>query len=652
MLKCVAFVVLHYGAVEVTERCVRSIFQLNNSQKIRVVVVDNDIQKSSEDRRLLEQRLAEHSQLKILKNEGTGGFSEANNIGYSYAKEVLKAECIILLNNDIEFPQVDFIRRLEQSIEHMRCHVIGPNVIQKQTGEPQNPLDTRLRTEKEAAYTIRMNRIAFRILPIVFPLLQAQEQLLKWNNIRKKKAKQDYYKTIQKHIVPFGACLIFTPSFVRKEKKAFLPETNFYYEEYLLALRCFRQGYETGYDPSLRVWHEGGAATRQSYGKRFRKMSFVMKNTADACEIYLQERLRNTGKKKMLYFMPVEWSWIAQRPHFLAQELGKEYDVTVVCPRFLVKNWKEQNTTEKPKQLIQVPQIPLQERFEILRAAGTQIFRHYIGDIHNYDIVWFGTPMFFRILPKDYRGKVVYDFMDDIAALQSSKRVKLHVEKNHQRLLIRADRIFVTSRFLLETLDEEARRKACLMRNAYREGHVLPITETLEIRPSAGKPFCLGYIGTIAAWMDFDILEKSLTRFSNIEYHLWGPIGREIPKHERIIYHGVAEHDKLAELVQKMDCLIMPFKVNPVVLAVDPVKLYEYISFGKPILCVQYPEIKRFEPYVWFYHDEEDYMTVLENLISRKKRCKYSEEMRRQFLQENSWEYRGKQIMKILKETT
>ena len=60
-------------------------------------------------------------------------------------------------------------------------------------------------------------------------------------------------------------------------------------------------------------------------------------------------------------------------------------------------------------------------------------------------------------------------------------------------------------------------------------------------------------------------------------------INTEVPKHRRIHWKGVIEHNKLWENVKEMDALIMPFKVNDIIRDVDPVKLYEYISMGKKL---------------------------------------------------------------------
>ena len=73
-----------------------------------------------------------------------------------------------------------------------------------------------------------------------------------------------------------------------KEEKAFDPETQFFYEEYILALRCQRKGYNIVYDPSMSVKHESGAATKKSYGTEKKRIRFMMEKTVGACEVYLE----------------------------------------------------------------------------------------------------------------------------------------------------------------------------------------------------------------------------------------------------------------------------------------------------------------------------------------------------------------------------
>ncbi len=286
-METTAFIILHYRSQDVTDQCVQSILQMDHQESVQIILVDNEIQKSAAERETLKVAYQDIPNLTVLTIRENGGFSYANNQGYRYAREQLGATFILVLNNDIEFTQQDFLQQMVQGWQKAPCHIIGIDIIRKSTGEHQNPMDTRLRTREEAEHTIRMNRQALKHYQLLYPLLY-------WNFHRLQKVatarrKDDAtYASMQKDIVPFGACLIFTPDFVRNEQLAFTPETRFYYEEYILANRCRQKGYHIHYIPTMKVWHESGKATEVSYRKEKEKLRFVMERTAEACEVYLR----------------------------------------------------------------------------------------------------------------------------------------------------------------------------------------------------------------------------------------------------------------------------------------------------------------------------------------------------------------------------
>ena len=293
-----AFVILHYGDWNVTIDCVNSITTMQLKQWVRIVVVDNDDGNSEEEGSLLRQ--SGYENVTVLVNRGDHGFSYANNLGYRYAREELHAKYILVLNNDIVFPQKDFLKRLFFAYQRDSCHVLSPQILRGVFREPQSPLDIRLRTRNEATFTIFSNKIGLALFPVAYPVLALQEKISVKQQLKNRQANLEYYRKVQRQIVPFGACLIFTPIFVEAETAAFVPETSFYYEEYLLALRCFKNGYEIVYDPIMKVFHESGSATRQVYNKNREKLKFQMQHTLSSCRIYRQE-LKNgfhTAKEK------------------------------------------------------------------------------------------------------------------------------------------------------------------------------------------------------------------------------------------------------------------------------------------------------------------------------------------------------------------
>lgn len=349
--------------------------------------------------------------------------------------------------------------------------------------------------------------------------------------------------------------------------------------------------------------------------------------------------------KKMLYIMGVEWGWIFQRPQVLALALEKDYEVTVVCPKQPI-HAKRQNNAQ-PGKLIMLFQIPFQEKNRLLGAVARKLHTAKLGDMSKYDLIWVGYPLFGRYIPENYKGTVIYDCMDNFEALYPDRREKnlRRVCEEEKRLLKRADVVFVSSLKLKEKLLSLCPGKnITLIRNGYSN---ITVSE-----PKAGcrkDQYTLGYIGTISKWFDNGIVEESLLRIPGIRYDLAGPIAdHQVIQNARVVYSGVIEHSKLGTHVRELDCLIMPFRINEIILYVDPVKLYEYIAWGKCIIASWYPEIDRFKDFVYFYRDEEEYCKLVDKLCVEGFPAKYTKEMQRQFLEENTWDARVRAIQKCL----
>ena len=110
-------------------------------------------------------------------------------------------------------------------------------------------------------------------------------------------------------------------------------------------------------------------------------------------------------------------------------------------------------------------------------------------------MVWLGTPLYYRLIPEDYRGLIVYDLMDDIVALQRNGRVAAFTAAMHKKLLKRADIIFVTSEYLNKGLSVNEQEKAFLLRNGFESGRT--INPGSYKRSIESDRFKIGYTGTI-----------------------------------------------------------------------------------------------------------------------------------------------------------
>ena len=140
-MSVIGFVILHYGNVQVTKECVDSILQLHTEDDIHVVVVDNDTNKSAEERQELKNAVLSDQQVEVIQIKEKSGFSRANNEGYAYLRERYNPDYMIVTNNDITFEQKDFIERLKDLYEECPYEVLGPDIVNRENGIHQSPID-------------------------------------------------------------------------------------------------------------------------------------------------------------------------------------------------------------------------------------------------------------------------------------------------------------------------------------------------------------------------------------------------------------------------------------------------------------------------------------------------------------------------------
>lgn len=361
----------------------------------------------------------------------------------------------------------------------------------------------------------------------------------------------------------------------------------------------------------------------------------------------------NGNMEQILYIMHVDWNWIKQRPQFIAEELSKYYKINVIYKYSYNKKKLQSNKYTSNITLSPIKSIPHKlMNLPFAKKINKHLFRKkIIEEIKEKNIkkIYITSPLLYEFLPENYDGKIIYDCMDDHVALESDTDSSL-ILTNERKLINRANVVLVTSKnlknVLMERYGEIPDTKMKLVRNGYN-GKILN-EEAMNNHPKSKKKI-ISYFGTVSSWFDFGLIKKSLVDFQNIEYHIYGPIesGIQLPSDERIKFKGTIEHDRLYSEVKDSTALIMPFKVNKIIESVDPVKLYEYINFNKNILTIKYDEINRFDNFVYFYQNYQEYKKQLEILLQSSK-VKYSNEERISFLKQNSWENRAKQIVDIL----
>lgn len=353
----------------------------------------------------------------------------------------------------------------------------------------------------------------------------------------------------------------------------------------------------------------------------------------DACSV---------KRQKLLYIMGIDWEWIYQRPQILAEKFAEDYDVTVVFPRSVLECLKKK--PDKAKMTMRILwTLPFQEKLSFIGMVAKVFHGNLFKDIHSFDKIYIGYPLYQRYIPADYTGQIIYDCMDNFEALYPDQKRKHRIIRQEEELIRRCDVLVASAQFLVTKVNSVVGwAKARLVRNGISMPHVMPVKES-QIK----SDYHVGYIGTIAEWFDTELLRYGNEHFPNVHYHLIGP-GTISPAIERTKLYGAVPHYKLKDYAENLDCLIMPFLINDIVTAVDPVKLYEYIAFGKCIISVYYDEIARFEDFVYFYRSYEEFESLLNSLICTGFPPKYNANQQAEFLSNNEWNLRYEQLKMIM----
>jgi hypothetical protein len=354
--------------------------------------------------------------------------------------------------------------------------------------------------------------------------------------------------------------------------------------------------------------------------------------------------------------MHVDWDWAKQRPHFLAQHLSRSHDVIIIYPYV----WRRDNLANNNRDGIRsYPffRLPFSGRFVLIGKLNIFLLRAMAKVFlkwHRPDIVWISSPELFEYLPKYLSARLIYDCMDDVLAFPSNAHRRNFLEASEKELIDTCSHVFCSSGSLQNKLIARAGHlgKYSIVHNAFEPSAFSDISGDNKVEKLKGR-HVFGYVGTISSWLDFEALVKIVNAFPSVEIHLIGPIenlSAACPQHDNIKYLGAVRHGDIQALVSEFDALLMPFQVTELVQSVDPVKLYEYIFFNKPIVSVRYMEIERFSSFVDFYTEHKELISILDRYLADGFRKKYSDDDRLKFITSNTWSDRVNRIEEILSE--
>jgi GT2 family glycosyltransferase len=281
----ISFVILHYQNLEITKQCIECLRLLEKYDECGVVIVDNCSPNNSG--KYLTDLYKTEANIYVICNNSNLGFANGNNIGYLFAKNRLRANLIIVMNNDVLIEQKNFIVKLKSLYYNSKIQIIAPDIINLD-GFHQNPFRKHALSNKQLKKIYIYNMI-LKIIYIVPFINIFTAKILQYKNINKK-----FDCNIEKNhlynIVPHGACVIYLDNWIHKENFAFLPDTFMYFEEDILFEYVMRKNYKIEYCPELYVKHIEDVSVNSINRTELKKRKFIADNFLKSVKILINMR--------------------------------------------------------------------------------------------------------------------------------------------------------------------------------------------------------------------------------------------------------------------------------------------------------------------------------------------------------------------------
>lgn len=241
--------------------------------------------------------------------------------------------------------------------------------------------------------------------------------------------------------------------------------------------------------------------------------------------------------------------------------------------------------------------------------------------------------------------KIIYEYIDELSD-EISGHLPDFVYDRHKNIIEDKINIAVGSADkLIEEIEEiRGKENVAMITNGVQYDHWQyrsdEVPEKLKDIVSKGNPI-IGYFGALAKWFDYELLKKVAKERPNYEIVLIGFLydnsfkDSKIDELENVHYLGIVDYKELNQYSQYFTISTIPFLLNDITESTSPVKLFEYMAMGHPIVTTDMRECRKYKS-VLIGKSHEDFIEKLDFALTLDKKDEYYNYLKEEALA-NTW---------------
>lgn len=248
-------------------------------------------------------------------------------------------------------------------------------------------------------------------------------------------------------------------------------------------------------------------------------------------------------------------------------------------------------------------------------------------------------------------AKVIYDCIDDLQVHVPRPELAGLFAGWETELLVRCDAATVTAEHLATSL---RRRRPDLPLTIIRNGvdaawfqEVAASSARPAVLPPADRPI-VGFVGALYRWIDWRLIEQVVDEIPEARFVFVGPDDRaaaiaSLRTRPNVQFRGARPYAHIPAYIDAFDVCWVPFTQDDISHAANPVKIYEYLALGKPVVSTPVADTQLFEGHVAVGSSPAEITRLLRLALSQ---CldPLPRAARRSFAARNTWQARAQQF--------
>ena len=346
-----------------------------------------------------------------------------------------------------------------------------------------------------------------------------------------------------------------------------------------------------------------------------------------------------------------------ESPSILSCWLKKQYSTTQVSEH-------KKGLQEISNNLMLInspPGLPEKLGFSwVNRRNHTATYNHlkpHLEKLGGKVILWIAHPKGVEIAEHLDSALCIYDCYDAFGEFQEEKWKAADIKKLESKLLKRADLVLASAESLVEVC-AKLNSNVHLVSNGADVEHFQEFMEKSESEYQSDisqiKRPIVGYMGDIASWLDIDTLIKSASEMPDVSFVFLGTVKRDVEKLQalpNVHFFGRIDYSDLQYFIRHFDVCTIPFVVDEMTVHVNPIKVYEYMATGLPIISSKLPEVLSLGDLIYFYDDAEDFQRIIRDVLSGSESDSSLPERRKNAASANSWDARVNKIWELIEKS-